>query len=290
MNEIQQETTEGRDENQDDRSATLIELDLTFLIPLLRKYPKCYWIWNYRLWLLEQAADRCLNGNSLRIWEQDLALVSKMLTLDSRNFMAWGYRRTVVAGLEKIRSTKLESLKPLTETEFEYTTKMIKTNLSNFSAWHRRSKLIPRLLFERKADDAARRQMLDSELELVQRALWSGETDQSIWFYHQVLICSFDPRRAKDAIAPTLSNEERIEYVSNEIAKVLEMVDEADDRKWIYQALINMSIVYRELNGRWPKHAAEVQQWLEELEKLDPLRAGRWLDLKRQLSSGHVIV
>jgi hypothetical protein len=28
---------------------------LGFLIPLLRSFPKCYWIWNYRLWLLDEA-------------------------------------------------------------------------------------------------------------------------------------------------------------------------------------------------------------------------------------------
>jgi geranylgeranyl transferase type-2 subunit alpha len=71
-----------------------------------------------------------------------------MLSLDSRNFHGWGYRRTVIAALE---SNGLDQGKPgvtdvagqsLVEEEFTYTTKMIETNLSNFSAWHNRSKLI----------------------------------------------------------------------------------------------------------------------------------------------------
>ena len=283
LNEAQQKANDGQDGPQDDRPASFINTDLMFLIPLLRKFPKCYWIWNYRLWLLEQAAERCLPENRLHVWEGDLALVSKMLSLDSRNFLAWGYRRTIVAGLEKIRSMTDDAFKSLTESEFEYTTRMITSNLSNFSAWHRRSKLIPQLLTERKANDAARRQMLDSELELIERALWSGDNDQSIWFYHQALTCNFDPRYEKDAIAPSLSNEERMDYVSGEIARVLEMLDGADDCKWIYQSLINMSVLYRKLSGEWPKHLSEVQQWLQNIAEMDPLRAGRWKDLGNQL-------
>ena len=260
---------------------------MAFLIPLLRKFPKCYWIWNYRLWLLEQAANRCFNWNSVPIWEDDLNLVSKMLNLDSRNFLAWGYRRTVVAGIEGIPSMNGVMPKPLTESEFEYTTKMINANLSNFSAWHRRSKLSPRLLSQRHADDTARRRMLDSELELVQRALYAGDNDQSIWFYHQVLMCNLDPWYAKDSIVPNLSKDERVEYVINEIDKVIDMLDGAEDCKWIYQALIDLSLLFQRLGGRWPEQATDIEKWLGELEKLDPLRAGRWKDLRNELIPKH---
>ena len=139
----------------------LIADDLTFLLPLLRKFPKCYWIWNYRLWLLEQAS-RLLTGDEARnFWQQELMLASKMLSLDSRNFMGWGYRRTVVAALENSQLSPDRSAAGLVAQEFEYTTKMINSNLSNFSAWHNRSKLIPRLLNERNADHAARLKFLD---------------------------------------------------------------------------------------------------------------------------------
>lgn len=123
------------------------------------EYPKCYWIWNYRLWLLEQANERLDPGTARELWKRELILVGKMLVKDSRNFHGWGYRRKVVSELE---SAKLNG-KSMVELEFEYTTKMIHApkGLSNFSAWHRRSKLIPRLLDERNADDTARRQFLD---------------------------------------------------------------------------------------------------------------------------------
>jgi geranylgeranyl transferase type-2 subunit alpha len=123
------------------------------------KYPKCYWIWNYRLWLLQQANERLEPDVARELWNRELVLVGKMLVRDSRNFHGWGYRRIVVSELE---SAKLNG-KSMVESEFEYTTKVIHGDkgLSNFSAWHRRSKLIPRLLDERNADDATRRQFLD---------------------------------------------------------------------------------------------------------------------------------
>lgn len=92
-----------------------------------------------------------------RVWEEELALDTKMLTKDRRNFHAWGYRRNVVKHLE---STALNG-RSMVELEFEFTTKMIRVDLSNFSAWHNRSKLIPRLLDERGADQVARREFFD---------------------------------------------------------------------------------------------------------------------------------
>ena len=88
-------------------------------------------------------------------------LASKMLSLDSRNFHGWGYRRTVVRALESPKISSSGCTDSLVEQEFEYTTKMINTNLSNFSAWHNRSKLIPRLLDERQTDKKARQKFLD---------------------------------------------------------------------------------------------------------------------------------
>ena len=142
--------------------AELISADLAFLFPLLRKFPKCYWIWNYRLWVLEEASNLLPEDNSIAFWLQELGLVGKMLNLDSRNFHGWGYRRIVVAALESHQSRTKKPLQSTTEQEFQYTTQMIEANLSNFSAWHNRSKLIPRLLNEQAADGAARQEILNS--------------------------------------------------------------------------------------------------------------------------------
>lgn len=126
-------------------------------------FPKCYWIWNYRSWLLQQAIERLHPQVARRIWEEELGLDTKMLSKDRRNFHAWGYRRNVVAHLE---SAALNG-KSMVESEFEFTTKMIRVDLSNFSAWHNRSKLIPRLLDERQADEGARKKFFDDGMVII---------------------------------------------------------------------------------------------------------------------------
>lgn len=135
----------------------LVRSELGFTIPLLIESPKCYWIWHYRTWILQQAIERLEVSEARRVWEEELGLASKMLTKDRRNFHAWGYRRHLV---RKLESPELDG-KSMAEAEFEYTSKMIRVDLSNFSAWHNRSKLIPRLLDERGASDQERRTFFD---------------------------------------------------------------------------------------------------------------------------------
>lgn len=135
----------------------VVTSELGFTVPLLMEFPKCYWIWKYRAWLLQEAISRLEPAVARRVWEDELGLDTKMLTKDRRNFHAWGYRRNVVKHLE---SAALNG-KSMVELEFEFTTKMIRVDLSNFSAWHNRSKLIPRLLEERGADEIARRKFFD---------------------------------------------------------------------------------------------------------------------------------
>lgn len=169
---------ETRRDDHDDEAATAaaaeaqdlstIKSELGFTIPLLLESPKCYWIWSYRLWILQQAIARLRVPLARKIWEEELGLATKMLGKDRRNFHAWGYRRHVVAQLE---SPSLEG-SSMVEAEFAYTDRMIQSDLSNFSAWHSRSKLIPRLLDERGADDAARRAFLDKGMSFFLAHWW----------------------------------------------------------------------------------------------------------------------
>lgn len=121
------------------------------------------------------------------------------------------------------------------------------------------------------------------ELDLIQRALWAGSEDQSLWFYHQHLMCTFDPKYASVSMAPALTTEERSTYLIQELERVLEMLDGAEDCKWIYQSLIYLSMLYRNSNQSWPTESSGILDWVNELTKLDPLRAGRWNDLKNKL-------
>jgi geranylgeranyl transferase type-2 subunit alpha len=282
-----------------DQIVAIIQTDLEFLFPLLRRFPKCYWIWNYRLWLLDEAKRLLPKPIARGFWQNELALVGKMLNADSRNFMGWGYRRFVVQALEELMSDEDGSI---TQSELDYTTKMVKANLSNFSAWHNRSKLIHKLLNERSASDGERKKMLDeggflflflsvwtgadgmiSELDLVHRAL-IDPYDQSLWFYHQYLMSTFDPTLSAQTMAPNLSNSERLEYIQQEKEAIEDMLDGAEDCKWIYQALIYCNVMVAKIQGVMASEAkAEVSRWLNELMKLDPLRRGRWLDLENSL-------
>lgn len=93
-----------------------------------------------------------------------------MLTLDSRNFHGWGYRRLVVETLKQLGTS--DESKSMTRKEFDYAKKMVSANLSNFSAWHYRTKLILRLLEEQSATDEERRKTLDDGKESLAGNLW----------------------------------------------------------------------------------------------------------------------
>ncbi|KGO36340.1 Protein prenyltransferase, alpha subunit [Penicillium expansum] len=259
----------------------LIVNDLHFLIPLLRSFPKCYWIWNYRLWLLDEARRLLPLPDARAIWQQELALVGKMLTLDSRNFHGWGHRRFVVETLKELVTA--EEATSMTQKEFEYAKKMIGANLSNFSAWHYRTKLIQSLLDEQTASDDDRRRMLDDELSLIHQA-FIDPYDQSLWFYHQNLMSVFDPSMAERTMAPNLSSSDRLEYIRNEIEEIKEMLDGAEDCKYIYQALIEYTILASKVEGSLSSEDRDqILSWLAELKKLDPLRRERWLDFEKTL-------
>ncbi|KAL8817833.1 MAG: hypothetical protein Q9223_003407 [Gallowayella weberi] len=274
------------DNTTDDFILKCINDDLAFLLPLLRTFPKCYWIWNYRLWLLAEASRLLPPSMVHGLWQKELGLVGKMLSLDGRNFHGWGYRRKVISALEELSLKMHSSTTTMTEEEFKHTTKMIETNLSNFSAWHRRSKLIPKLLQERNANHEERRKFLDQELELIQRALWADpdSKDQSLWFYHQYLISNFDSRSAADnAEIVHLSNDDKLTYIKTQIEDLLDMLDGAETCKWIYQRLLDLVLMSKSLDGRWPVEASNVESWIEKLEELDPLRKNRWKDLRNRL-------
>jgi geranylgeranyl transferase type-2 subunit alpha len=297
---LRHQFSEAESSNEGDATniiSHLIKDDLNFLIPLLRSFPKCYWIWNYRLWLLDEARRLLPLAQARPFWEQELLLVGKMLTLDSRNFHGWGYRRFLVETIRQLGTP--DEAKGMTQKEFAYAKKMVGANLSNFSAWHYRTKLILRILEEQGASDEERKKMLDGgelcclsvfevilnliELELIQQAL-IDPYDQSLWFYHQNLMCVFDPSMANRTMAPNLTTSERLQYLRNEIEAIQEMLDGAEDCKYIYQALIECTLLVSKVGGNLQADERDqILSWLSELKKIDPLRQQRWLDFERGL-------
>lgn len=97
-------------------------------------------------------------------------------------------------------------------------------------------------------------------------------------------MCTFDPMYAGSSMAPDLSQDQRLDYTSKQIESLLDMLDGAEDCKWIYQSLLQLCLVHRDNSGTWPPQKQEMPKWVEELRTLDPLRAGRWTDLKKNLS------
>lgn len=224
---------------------------------------------------------------ALKFWSGELQLIIKMLHADSRNFHAWGYRRFVVSQIDRLsRATSTSESRSLAEAEFEYTTKMIKTNLSNFSAWHNRSQLIPEILVERKADANARRAFLGSELSLICEAINTDPFDQSIWFYHQYLLSTISPGcPPHQQVVQNLSNAERQRYYEHEMEYIREILEDETDCKWIYEALLGLAEAYLEVDaGTGAVTSKDMNAWLVELKRLDPLRRGRWSDLERRLN------
>lgn len=274
------------DDQRTQKATAAVQSELQFTIPLLLEFPKCYWIWNHRSYILHLCIAHLPLGIAREIWTAELGLISKMLNKDQRNFHAWSYRRKVVAKLE---SAELHG-QSMAESEFEYTTKKIKSDLSNFSAWHSRSQLALRVLDERGADDAARKRFLESELDLAREGLNVGPEDQSLWYYHQFLMSHLlDSVGSRSTMAPSLTKEERLAYAEKEIEEITDLLEDYDDIKWIYEALLEYSIALDVLKKGSDASASkespgdEILTWLAKLKQLDPLRGGRWQDVEQSL-------
>jgi geranylgeranyl transferase type-2 subunit alpha len=159
---IPSDTNKGVEEEEvygayETRVASLLKDELQFLVPLLTTFPKCYWIWNHRLWTLHQASVLMSADKAILFWTQELALVGMMLTRDMRNFHGWMYRRLIVANLEEISQGNM------VQQEFDYTSKMVRGvgGMTNYSAWHQRSVLFPRLILENGCDEQERMDLLE---------------------------------------------------------------------------------------------------------------------------------
>lgn len=100
-------------------------------------------------------------------------------------------------------------------------------------------------------------------------------------------MCTFDPSLSQSTMAPNLTHSERLEYVRREIDEIQDMSDGAEDCKYIYQALIDCTLLAAKIQGVQPSgdQKKHILSWLSELKKLDPLRQGRWLDFEKSLES-----
>ena len=100
-------------------------------------------------------------------------------------------------------------------------------------------------------------------------------------------MCTFDPQLTpKKTMAPNLDDRQRKEYISAEKEFVEEVLEDATDCKWVYQALIELALLEQKLDDSLTQ--AQKQRmlgWIEQLKKLDPLRKGRWQDLEETIKA-----
>ncbi|KAM3522509.1 hypothetical protein NHJ13051_005607 [Beauveria bassiana] len=224
-------------------------------MPLLIKSPKCYWIWNYRWWILSQTIHRLSVQAACTIWEVELGPTSKMLDRDQRNFHAWGYRRSVVSMLESPRAPRKE-----------------------FGPG--------RLSQSRIATTRREPAFLGQELDTVREGLNLGPEDQSLWYCHQFLMSQIVKDGDRDTIAPALTVSERVAYMKHEIYEIKDLLEDYINVKWIYQALFEYTLSLRRLEKRSRgdnDDAGNLRAWLEKLVALDPTRRGRWNDFAREI-------
>lgn len=65
-----------------------------------------------------------------------------------------------------------------------------------------------------------------------------GPEDQSLWYYHQFLLQNLVSRDEKESAVPHLETEERVSYIQTEIEEIKDLLEDYDDIKWIYEALM----------------------------------------------------
>lgn len=87
-------------------------------------------------------------------------------------------------------------------------------------------------------------------------------------------------------IVPGFNMEERVTYVTREIDDIKDLLEDYDDCKLIYEALMDYTLALARLEERQPieEEQEDLKQWLSKLQELDPMRSGRWIDMEKRLS------
>jgi len=224
----------------------VLENEMKFTEKSIAMNPKSYWSWLHRTWVSSRLGELCN-------WNRELALCTKLLALDNRNFHCWHYRKYVT---DKSRIT--------TQAEFDFTTKKIGESFSNYSAWHTRSYLFPQLY---GSESATVKQALGKEFELVRNAFYTEPNDQSAWFYHKWLVeksVSLLPAPDSDTI------------LRGELTMCEELLQLESNSKW---PLLTSTLLLIRLRG----DAQRVEEQLQTLSETDLPRQRYYQDMLQQL-------
>jgi len=157
-------------DNQEAQIKNLIEAELKLTADCIaNRNPKSYSSWYHRRWIVEHFGRNSdsKNNHQRADLKSELALCTKFLSLDERNFHCWNYRSFIL---------KEKGFEP--SDEIDFTNSLIERNFSNYSAWHRRTLFL----------DTNNIETLKGELEFVSNAIFTEPADQSCWIYHRWLI------------------------------------------------------------------------------------------------------
>lgn len=237
------------------------EGELNFVMAQLKLFPKVYWIWNHRLWVLQNYPS--VNA---KIWAREFAIVNKLLEADARNYHGWHYRRIVVSNLQKMTGDDMNNK------ELDYATEKIKENISNFSAWHQRAQLIQDMLNKDEIEDKPA--FIDQEIEFVTNAMFTDAEDQAVWFYIKWLVRS-------DLVSKTLSKERYLEVLKT-FWENITMINEDElefsgkENVWCLKLLIVLQQTQKELGVDINDN---IEVYLKKLIEFDSLRKNRYLYL-----------
>ncbi|KAI6043063.1 rab-protein geranylgeranyltransferase [Pisolithus marmoratus] len=233
----------------------ILASELMLTTTALKEHPKVYWLWNHRRWCLQNIPDGPIVEDKPSLqwridsWNKELAVVEKMLNADARNFLAWNYRRYVLASMPIQRPETAE---------LAYTTRKISSSFSNFSAWHQRSKIYTSLWRSGELDPVKSR---DEELRLIHNAIYTDPDDQSAWIYHRWLIGSGE-------------NEKQL---MREITVIEELLNEQPDSKWCMDSLVYYNKLLLEKHRPYSTELREkCLALLRRLEDIDPPRRHRY--------------
>lgn len=287
-----------------------LEDDLKIVMSQLKRLPKCYWVWNHRIWCLNQ-----LQTTNEANWDVELAIVSKLLEMDSRNFHGWQYRRFLVENIQKKAAREYNTQPNLEELvqlkinikEFEYTTSKINKNISNFSAWHNRTKLIPKIYSGLKELDNKEEfsdvshlfqspySIMVHDLELIKTGMYMDPEDTSVWLYLYWLITD---KFFVDDLRNSTNEKASYKDILHEQLKLIEELNELEkddnvqglDNCWCLKSIISIKgLIKREEAGgsisRGTLLDEDTRILINKLIEIDPLRKGRYLDQLKGVSS-----
>lgn len=241
--------------------------ELKFTMIQLKKFPKVYWIWNHRVWVLNN-----IPTNQLIMWQGELVAVNALLEMDARNFHGWHYRRIVTSNIERLTKNSLN------KQEFEYVTAKINKNISNYSAWHQRVQLITSMLSNDQIIN--KYDFINKEIEYITNAIFTDAEDQSVWFYTMWVI-------KFPVIKELLGQDGYLKFLkelreSAEIINMDELEFSGKDNIWCLKIILEIDVIQNSLGCVTDKSVCKDN--LEKLIKFDPFRQHRYRYLLSKLS------